>query len=184
VAIVSDHGFGATTMQLNLNVELRGAGLITTGAQNKVTDWKAMAWTAGGCIAVMLKDDADAATRAQVKTILDRLAADPAHGIDRVLDGAIAKDRGGFPGAAFVVGLRTDWTAGSGLNGTLVSKAPVAGMHGQLPDLPDLRASFFLIGPDVPAGRSLGLIDMRDIATTLARRLNLTLPTDGKVLLP
>jgi len=54
----------------------------------------------------------------------------------------------------------------------------------QLPDLPDLRASFFLIGPSVPAGRSLGLIDMRDIATTLARRLNLTLPTDGKVLLP
>ena len=184
VAIVSDHGFGATTMQLNLNVELRGAGLITTGAQNKVTDWKAMAWTTGGCIAVMLKDDADAATRAQVKAILDRLAADPAHGIDRVLDGAIAKDRGGFPGAAFVIGLRTDWTAGSGLNGTLVSKAPVAGMHGQLPDLPDLRASFFLVGPSVPAGRSLGLIDMRDIATTLARRLNLTLPTDGKVLLP
>ncbi|HEX7215713.1 MAG TPA: ectonucleotide pyrophosphatase/phosphodiesterase [Methylomirabilota bacterium] len=184
VAIVSDHGFGATTMQLNLNVELRGTGLITTGAQSKVTDWKAMAWTAGGCIAVMLKDDADAATRAQVRAILDRLAADPAHGIDRVLDGAIAKDRGGFPGAAFVVGLRADWSAGSGLNGTLVSKAAVAGQHGQLPDLPDLRASFFLVGPNVPAGRSLGLIDMRDIATTLARRLNLILPTDGKVLLP
>ncbi|HEY7037952.1 MAG TPA: ectonucleotide pyrophosphatase/phosphodiesterase [Methylomirabilota bacterium] len=184
VAIVSDHGFGATRMQLNLNVELRGAGLITTSAQNKVTDWKAMAWTAGGCIAVMLKDDGDAATREQVKAILDRLAADPAHGIDRVLDGATARDRGGFPAAAFVIGLRSDWTAGSGLGGTLVSKAPVAGMHGQLPDLPDLRASFFLVGPSVPAGRSLGLIDMRDIATTLARRLNLALPTDGKALLP
>ena len=33
--------------------------------------------------------------------------------------------------------------------------------------------------------RSLGLIDMRDIATTLARRLDLPLPTaEGKVLLP
>ena len=51
-------------------------------------------------------------------------------------------------------------------------------------DLPDLRASFFLFGPGVPAGRSLGQIDMRDIAATLARRLNLTLPTDGKSLLP
>lgn len=184
VAIVSDHGFGATTMQLNLNAELRSAGLITVGARDKVTDWKAMAWTAGGCIAVMLKDEADTATRDQVRAILDRLAADPAHGIDRVLDGATARDRGGFPGAAFVIGLRTDWNAGSSLNGTLVSKAPMAGTHGHLPDLPDLRASFFLIGPDVPAGRSLGLIDMRDIATTLARRLNLGLPTDGKVLLP
>jgi hypothetical protein len=184
VAIVSDHGFGATTMQLNLNVELRAAGLITVGAQNKVTGWKAMGWTAGGCIAVMLKDEADSASRAQVRAILDRLAADPAHGIDRVLDGATARDRGGFPNAAFVVGLRTDWTAGSTVTGSVVSKAPVAGMHGQLPDLPDLRASFFLVGPNVPAGRSLGLIDMRDIATTLARRLDLALPTDGKVLLP
>jgi hypothetical protein len=184
VAIVSDHGFGATTMQLNLNVELRAAGLITVGAQNKVTGWKAMAWTAGGCIAVMLKDEADSATRAQVRAILDRLAADPAHGIDRVLDGATARARGGFPGAAFVVGLRIDWTAGSTVTGSVVSKAPVAGMHGQLPDLPDLRASFFLVGPNVPAGRSLGLIDMRDIATTLARRLDLALPTDGRVLLP
>jgi hypothetical protein len=70
------------------------------------------------------------------------------------------------------------------VTGSVVSKAPVAGMHGQLPDLPDLRASFFLVGPNVPAGRSLGLIDMRDIATTLARRLDLALPTDGRVLLP
>ena len=94
------------------------------------------------------------------------------------------RERGGFPGAAFVIGLRPDWNAGSGLNGPTVSKAKVAGTHGHFPDLPDLRASFFLIGPGVPAGRSLGLIDMRDIATTLARRLQLALPADGKALLP
>ncbi|HUM14318.1 MAG TPA: ectonucleotide pyrophosphatase/phosphodiesterase [Candidatus Nitrosotalea sp.] len=184
VAIVSDHGFGASAMQLNLYAEFRAAGLFTTGAQGKVTDWKAMPWTAGGSIAVMLKDETDSATRDQVRALLDRLAADPAHGIDRVLDGATARARGGFPTAAFVVGLKTDWTAGSSLTGPLVAKASVAGMHGHLPELPDLRASFFVVGPDVPAGRSFGLIDMRDIATTLARRLNLALPADGKVLLP
>jgi len=184
VAIVSDHGFGKTAMQLNLFAEFRSAGLITVGPQGKVTDWKAMPWTAGGSIAVVLKDEADAATRDQVRALLDRLAADPGHGIDRILDTAGARAMGGFPDAAFVVGLRTDWTAGSSLAGPLVSKAGVAGTHGHLPDLPELRASFFLIGPGVPAGRSLGLVDMRDIATTLARRLDLTLPTDGKVLLP
>ena len=184
VAIVSDHGFGRTAMQLNLFPEFRAAGLFTTNAQGKVTDWKAMPWTAGGAIAVILKDATDSATLAQVRALLDRLAADPAHGIDRVLDAAAARDGGGFPTAAFVVGLRTDWTAGSSLTGPLVSKSTVAGNHGHLPDLPDLRASFFLVGPDVPAGHSLGLIDMRDIATTLARRLKLTLPAEGKVLLP
>jgi predicted AlkP superfamily pyrophosphatase or phosphodiesterase len=185
IAIVSDHGFGKTTMQLNLYPEFRRAGLFTTNGQGKISDWKAMPWTAGGSIAVMLKDPADAATLAQVRALLDRLAADPANGIDRVLDAAALRERGGFPGAAFLVGLRSDWQAGSSLSGSLVGKAIVGGMHGQLPDLPEMRAAFFLVGPGVPAGHSLGLIDMRDIATTLARRLNLALPSaEGKVLVP
>jgi predicted AlkP superfamily pyrophosphatase or phosphodiesterase len=185
VAIVSDHGFARTTMQLNLFGEFRRAGLFTVNAQGKVADWHAMPWTAGGSIAVMLKDPADAATLEKVRALLDRLAADPANGIDRILDAAALRDRGGFPGAAFVVGLKPEWQSGSSLNGPLTGKAVVGGMHGHLPDLPDMRASFFLVGPGVPAGRSLGLIDMRDIATTLAHRLDLALPTaEGKVLLP
>ena len=59
VAIVSDHGFGKTAMELNLLAEFRRAGLVTVSA-GKVTDWKAMPWTAGGTIAVVLKDPADA----------------------------------------------------------------------------------------------------------------------------
>jgi hypothetical protein len=54
-----------------------------------------------------------------------------------------------------------------------------------LPDLPDLRAAFFLVGPGVPAGKNLGLIDMRDVAPTLAKEAGLTLPTaDGTAQLP
>jgi hypothetical protein len=185
VAIVSDHGFGKTAMQLNLYPEFRRAGLLTVSAQGKVTDWKAMPWTAGGAIAVVLKDPSDAGTLAEVRALLDRLAADPAHGIDRVLDAAALRARGGFPTAAFVVGLKPEWHAGSSLNGPLVGKPAMAGNHGHLPDLPDLHAAFFVVGPGVPAGRALGLIDMRDIATTLARRLNLSLPAaEGKELWP
>jgi hypothetical protein len=185
VAIVSDHGFSKTAMDLNLYAEFRRVGLLTVGAQGKVTDWKAMPWTAGGSIAVVLKDPGDAATLAAVRALLDRLAADPAHGIDRVLDADALRARGGFPTAAFVVGLKPDWHAGSSLSGPLVGKASASGMHGHLPDLPDLHAAFFVVGPGVPAGRALGLIDMRDIATTLARRLNLSLPAaEGKELWP
>jgi predicted AlkP superfamily pyrophosphatase or phosphodiesterase len=184
VAIVSDHGFGKTSMELNLHAEFRRVGLLTVNG-SKVTDWKAMPWASGGSIAVMLKDPGDAATLATVRALLDRLAADPANGIDRVLDAAALRARGGFPTAAFLVGLKPDWHAGSTLNGPLVGKASVAGTHGHLPDLPDLHAAFFVVGPGVPAGRALGLIDMRDIATTLARRLNLSLPAaEGKELWP
>ena len=185
VAVVSDHGFSKTTKQLNLHAEFRRVGLITVGGQGRVTDWKAMPWTAGGAIAIVLKDPADAATTAEVRALLDRLAADPAHGIDRVLDAAALRDRGGFPTAAFLVGLKPDWDAGSSLSGPLVGAPSVAGMHGHLPDLPDLHAAFFVVGPGVPAGRALGVIDMRDIATTLARRLGLALPAaEGRVLWP
>jgi hypothetical protein len=38
-----------------------------------------------------------------------------------------------------------------------------------------MKSSFFLIGPHVPAGRSLGEIDMRQIAPTLASILHVSL---------
>jgi len=64
-------------------------------------------------------------------------------------------------------------------------KVKLGGTHGELPDVPELRASFFLVGPGVAAGKSLGLIDMRDIAPTVAHAAGLTLPSaDGKNLLP
>ena len=184
LAVVSDHGFGKTARQLNLYPEFRRLGLLTVNG-GKVTDWKAMPWTAGGAIAVVLKDPGDTATAAEVRSLLDRLAADPAHGIDRVLDAAALRERGGFPTAAFLVGLKPDWQSGSSLTGSLTGAASLAGTHGHLPDLPDMYAAFFVVGPGVPAGRSLGVIDMRDIATTLARRLGLALPAaEGRVLWP
>jgi hypothetical protein len=42
-----------------------------------------------------------------------------------------------------------------------------------------------MVGAGVPAGRDLGVVDMRDIAPTVAQRIGVSLPTaDGKTLLP
>lgn len=184
VAIVSDHGFARTDARLNLFPAFHAAGLITT-AGARITDWKAMPWTAGGGAAVVLKDPSDAAVLAKVRDLLDKLAGDPANGIDRVLDADALRRRGGFPPASFFVGLRPGWQMGSSDSGSVLSKSKPGGAHGHLPDLPDLRAAFLLVGPGVPAGRALGIVDMRDIAPTLARRLGVALPSaDGKTLLP
>ena len=186
VAIVSDHGFVKIEARFNPFVAFRDAGLIAVNTRGTVTDWEAMPWTAGGSAAIVLKDPASAATLAEVRTLLDKLAADPANGIDRVLDANTLHARGGFPTASFLIGCKPGWFVGSGYSGTVVTKTTrPAGTHGHLPDLPELRAAFFVVGPGVPAGRSLGLIDMRDIAPTLARRLGLALPSaEGKPLLP
>jgi hypothetical protein len=115
-----------------------------------------------------LKDPNDAETARAVRELLAKLAADPANGIDRVLDAEELHKRGGYPTAAFFVGLKPGWRTTFGLNGPVVSKtARPGGTHGALPDLPDLRASFFLVGPGVPAGKNLGVIDMRNIAPTM-----------------
>jgi predicted AlkP superfamily pyrophosphatase or phosphodiesterase len=59
----------------------------------------------------------------------------------------------------------------------------VKGTHGYFPEHPEMRATFILSGPGI-AKKSLGEIDMRDIAPTLAKILKVSLPgADGKPLL-
>lgn len=185
IAVVSDHGFVKIDKQLNLFPVFRDAKLFTVDTKNKITDWKAMPWVTGESAAVVLKDPSDAATLEQVRTLLHKLAANPANGIDRILEAEELHERGGYPVASFFVSLKPGWRTGHELDQPVLSRVKTGGTHGALPDLPDLRASFFLIGPGVPAGRSLGLIDMRDVAPTLAHAAGLSMPTaDGKNLLP
>jgi predicted AlkP superfamily pyrophosphatase or phosphodiesterase len=185
VAVVSDHGFARTEEQLNLFPAFRGAKLFKVDDQGKITDWRAMPWVTGGSAAIVLKDPGDVTTRDQVHDLLAKLASDPANGIDRVLDGAALHKRGGYPTASFFVSLKPGWRTGYAIDGPLLSKTKPGGTHGELPDVPDLHAAFFLVGPGVPAGRDLGTIDMRDIAPTLAHEARLALPSaDGKNLLP
>jgi predicted AlkP superfamily pyrophosphatase or phosphodiesterase len=185
VAVVSDHGFVRTDAQLNLFPLFRDAKLITVNDKGKITEWKAMPWVTGGSAAIMLKDPNDTATISQVRELLGRVASDPANGVDRILEADEVHKRGGYPPASFLVGLKPGWRTGSTSDGPVLSKIKVGGTHGAIPDLPDLHASFFLVGPGVPAGRSLGTIDMRDVAPTLAHEIGLALPSaDGRILLP
>ncbi len=58
------------------------------------------------------------------------------------------------------------------------------GMHGYLPDLADMNATFLIEGVKISRGRSLGQIDMRDIAPTPAAILGICLPAaEGRNLL-
>lgn len=185
VAVVSDHGFVRTDAQLDLFPLFRDAKLISVSDKGKITDWKAIPWPTGGSAAIVLKDPGDNATLSQVRELLAKLASDPANGIDRILEGEELHKRGGYPTASFFVGLKPGWRTGSALDGPVLAKIKVGGTHGEMPDLLDLHASFFLVGPGIPAGKSLGTIDMRDVAPTLAHEVGLALPgADGKMLLP
>jgi predicted AlkP superfamily pyrophosphatase or phosphodiesterase len=185
VAVVSDHGHIRADREVHLNAAFREAGLIDVNQQGKVTSWRAFAWTAGGAAGIVLKDSSDAALRQQVREVLQRLSTGTASGIDRVVDGVELSELGGFSTASLVVGLRPGFKTGGAVTGAVIRPAAEpGGTHGYLPAPPDMEASFFIAGDRIPAGRSLGRIDMRDVAPTLAARLGVTLPrADGRNLL-
>jgi len=179
VCVVSDHGFAKTDKELNLNSALRQAGLIELNPDGLVKSWRASAWLAGGSAAIMLEDPGDNDARTKVRQLLDQMLGDPHGGIARVLEAAEFKAAGGFPDAAFVVGLKLGYQLGPKFDGPVVVPRKLGGMHGYLPETPEMQSSFFLVGPGVQHGVSLGTIDMRDIAPTLGEFLGFSLDTKG-----
>jgi predicted AlkP superfamily pyrophosphatase or phosphodiesterase len=184
LAIVSDHGHITADKEIHFNAALQQAGLLELDAQQKLKTWRAYAWSGGGSVGVLLKDPADTTARQQVREVLKRLALDPANGIEQVSEGAELKTMGGFPQAAFVVGLKPGFKTGGGLTGAVARSGKAGGTHGYLPGPRDMQASFFIAGAGVPAGQNLGSIDMRDVAPTLAELLGLKLAAaEGRNLL-
>lgn len=177
VAVVSDHGFTPIHTEINLVRAFIDEGLATADASGKITSWQAIPWPAAGVDAIYLARPDDAALKARVSALLDRLRADPKIGIERILDADEIARRGGFPGASFAVAFNLDTTGPvRPTSQPLIAPARQKGTHGHLLDHPELQSAFLLAGPGVPRGKALGVIDMRAIAPTLAAILGVDLP--------
>ncbi len=175
ICVVSDHGFAAVEHDVNLYAAFREAGLISVDQAGKISGWKATAWPAGGSAAVMLADPKDQPTAARVKTLLEKLAGDPANGIERILTPEDIQRGRGFPNAAYLVSFRSGYEMGLATSPPLVTAPSNLGMHGYLPEHPDMRSVFFIVGPHVAQDKSVGEIDMRRIAPTIAGILHIRL---------
>lgn len=189
VVVVSDHGQAPATRTLNLRIPFIEAGLIeiekpVLGRPVRITGWKADIWAAAGA-AIMLKDPADTAARAKVGEVLRKLAADPANGIARILEGAEIEKLQGFTGAAFVVDMKSGTTIGGSLIGPVLAERPApVGVHGYLPDNTQMDAAFFIAGKGVTVGKNLGRIDILQIAPTVAQALGVKLKDATAPVLP
>jgi predicted AlkP superfamily pyrophosphatase or phosphodiesterase len=177
IVIVSDHGFEPVERNINLNVLFAKAGLIRAAAPEGPASWDAALWLSGGTGAVMLRDPSDLATRKKVEALLREAAMNPDYGIARVLSHEELIQLGGNPDAAFLVEVLPGFKLGAAKKGSVVTPAPHTGTHGYLPSRPELRASFLLMGPGVAHGHDLGVIDMRQIAPTVAQILHVKLPS-------
>lgn len=184
--VVSDHGFTSLSHRVNLLIPFIQAGLITVvhdaGSAPQVTAWTAQPWLASGMAAIMLHDPGDKTAQDQVHALLQRLQADPNNGISQILDADAMRQRGAFPGAAFLVVMRPGYYTGNAVSGDLVTDMLGSGGHGFAPDELDMYASLFLAGPGIARHRDLGVIDMRQIAPTVAGLLKVRLPAGASEL--
>lgn len=183
VVIVSDHGFEKITHAVNLAIPFLKAGLVEAEMKPEsktpqIKSWKAEPWMSGGMAAVMVKDPADAATMGRVRALLAELKSDPASGVAEVLNKEELARRGGFAGAEFLIVLKPGYYTGTAFTGDLVTEIKgTHGSHGFAPTDEAMRASFFVTGTGIAAGRDLGVVDMRRIAPTVAGLLGVALPT-------
>jgi len=72
--------------------------------------------------------------------------------------------------------MKAGYDVGNSLAGPLVSNLSVRGDHGFSPSHPEMRASFFIAGPEIRNGADLGDVDMRSVAPTIARLIGASLP--------
>lgn len=177
VCVISDHGFASVQHDVNLYKVFLENGLITLNAQHAIANWKATLWPMGGSAAVVLANPDDKATKEKVDALLAALAADPANGIDRILTHDEVVKGGGFPEAESMVSMAPGYELGYQFIGPLITPGLDGGMHGYPPDRPEMRSTFILDGPGVAANHSVGVIDMRRIAPTLATLMHAPLPS-------
>lgn len=180
VAVVSDHGFAPVEHDVNLIAPFVQAGLITL-QDGKPADWQAEPW-GGASVAVVLKNPQDAALKQKVGALLHGLAAKPELGIANVADAGEIARLGGTPMASFWVDFKPGYEMGQKADAPAVGPSAIKGTHGYFPTHMEMRATFILNGPGI-GKKALGEIDMRDIAPTLAKVMQVSLPSaDGKPL--
>jgi predicted AlkP superfamily pyrophosphatase or phosphodiesterase len=177
IAIASDHGFAATTTEINLYRAFIDAGLMMLGADGKIKEWQAAPWNSGGSSAIMLADPADESLVARVEALLKKLKFDPANRIAAIADRNEIAQMGGNPKASFYVNFEFGAYGGGfkGKDAPLVSASGSKGTHGYFQSGGNMRSSFLIMGKGVTAGKNLGEIDMRSIAPMLADKLGVAL---------
>lgn len=172
--VTGDHGFMTVTKQVNPNVWLKQAGLITDLGRGQ---WRAMFYSVGGSSYLYVKD-AEALTA--VEHILRELP-DSVKQFVRVIDKKQLEKIGGNPEVALALSGLNGAAFGNAVSGDAVRPGH-GGQHGYYPDFFEIRTGWVAHGPGIRKGVVIKEMDQRDQAAIVARLLGLEFPfADGKV---
>jgi hypothetical protein len=176
VFVVSDHGFLPITRDIQPNVLLAKAGLLTADSAGNVTGGRIATVTNGGSFFIYWPEGADfsAEVKAALKPITDQGLA------YALLDQQSLQRMGADPKARLALDAPDGAEFTDSAGGALVKPlAAPAGTHGFLPSRPGLQSAFIACGPDIQAGVDLGRIPMTEIGPTILRAMGIQDPTFG-----
>jgi len=175
--VTGDHGFLTVTTQVNPNVWLAAAGLLT---DVKKDDWKAHFFSVGGSSYLYLKDRSDKETLGKVRKVLLELP-DSVKRYFRVIDRKQMDAIGGNPEVEFALSGLSGAAFGNASSGEAVRPGH-GGQHGYFPDFFEIRTGYVASGPGIRKGAVIEEMNQRDQAPVIAALLGLDFPSaEGKV---
>ena len=174
--IVSDHGFLPVGAEINPNVLLVRAGLLTADENGKLTGGRIATVANGGSFFIYWPPSQDLGS--EVSEALKPLRDSGA--LWGVLHRTALKDLGADPGAQMALEASTGYEFGSGAAGEVISSGKqITGTHGYLPFRRQLESSFMAWGADIKAGVDLHTIRMTEIAPTILKAMGVDDPKFG-----
>lgn len=178
VIVTGDHGFMDFHREVNVNRLFLDRGWIHA-PKGKLKDWQVVAQADGGQAAIYLRDPRLAP---EVIHLLRRKA----QGMYRIISRPELDRLQAYPGAICALEASEDYVLNPKLNDPwMVRLDKTHGHHGYLPTHPQIQTGFIAIGAGIPQGVDLGVIQIVDVAPTVASLLQVEMPdTEGRSVMP
>ncbi|MGG3470598.1 ectonucleotide pyrophosphatase/phosphodiesterase [Neobacillus pocheonensis] len=192
VVILGDHSAMDETKALNPNVLLHKQKLITTNSKDKLINWKAYCKSCDGSAYIYVKDRDDSETLEAVKQLVTSLLQDPNSGIESILTGEQAAEKGADGSCAFMLEAQRGYYFLEDFNGDYLKtitpddvtrdKKYTLATHGYSPEKENYGTILMAAGKGIHH-TTLPAIRLIDEGPTFARLLGVSLGnTDGSVI--
>jgi predicted AlkP superfamily pyrophosphatase or phosphodiesterase len=192
IVVLGDHSALDETKAINPNVLLRKQNLIKTNNKGKIVNWHAYCKSCDGSAYIYVKNDHDEESINKVANLVNSLLQDPNSGIEKVLTGAEASEKGADGNCAFMLEAKKgyyfledylgEYCKTITENDVTSDKKFTLATHGYSPEKENYHTILMASGKGILPGThpSIRLVDE---GPTFARLLGLSLGnTDGRII--
>ena len=179
IVAVGDHGVMSVHTRVSPNAALAEAGLLTPIRNGQgMVQWDAVTRSNGGSAFVYARKGEDAVL---ARRALERKAEQT--GAFRVVTAQEMKSLGADPDAWFGLEAEPGFVFSNDARGPFLRAAATRGVGGYLPGHREMDAGFVAWGPGIARGLRIPVMELTDVAPTLAPLLGLSLDgVEGRVL--